>query len=83
MDERRYNQRTRTLRAGKILFNNKRSVIDCMVRNVSAEGACLQVASVVGVPPVFELLIDGEAAARSCKRIWHGQTRIGVSFSPT
>ena len=33
MLERRHSQRARTLRAGKIVFNNKNSVIDCMVRN--------------------------------------------------
>ena len=41
MQERRHKPRLRTLRAGKILFNNKRSVIDCMVRNASTNGACL------------------------------------------
>jgi hypothetical protein len=50
MQERRQSPRTRTLRAGKILFNNKRSVIDCMVRNISASGACVLVANVVGIP---------------------------------
>jgi hypothetical protein len=80
MQERRHSQRARTLRAGKILFNNKRSVIDCMVRNTSTNGACLLVASVVGIPPAFDLLIEGEAASRPCKAVWHGQNRIGIEF---
>ena len=80
MQERRHSQRARTLRAGKILFNNKRSVIDCMVRNVSTDGACLLVPSVVGIPSAFELLIDGEAASRPCKTVWHAQNRIGIEF---
>ena len=57
MQDRRPSQRARTLRAGKILFNNRRSVIDCMVRNVSTRGACLLLPSVVGVPQVFDLVI--------------------------
>ena len=81
MVERRKTQRARTLRAGKILLNNKRSVIDCMVRNLSPEGACLLVPSVIGVPPAFDLLIDGEPASRPCKLVWHGENRIGVEFS--
>jgi hypothetical protein len=81
MPERRHSQRSRTLRAGKILFNNRASVIDCMVRNVSAHGACLLLPSVVGVPQVFDLMIDGEGASHPCKMMWHAQNRIGVEFT--
>ena len=81
MQERRHSQRARTLRAGKILFNNRRSVIDCMVRNVSTHGACLLLPSVVGVPQVFDLVIDGETGSRSCKMVWHAQNRIGIEFN--
>jgi PilZ domain len=80
VDERRRSERIRTLRAGKILLNNKRSVIDCMIRNLSRDGACLLLASVVGIPPTFELLIDGEPASRQCKTVWHGPNRVGVAF---
>jgi hypothetical protein len=82
MQEHRHSQRARTLRAGKILFNNKRSVIDCMVRNTSSNGACLLVPSVVGIPSAFNLLIEGEAGSRPCKAVWHGQNRIGIEFNP-
>ncbi len=81
MQEQRYNPRLRTLRAGKILFNNKRSVIDCMVRNVSPTGACLMVPSVVGIPAAFDLLIEGEAGTRACNMVWHASNRIGIEFS--
>ena len=80
MQERRHSVRTRTLRAGKILFNNRRSVIDCMVRNISAHGACLLVANVVGIPQTFDLVIDGEPAIRTCTLAWHAQNRVGVEF---
>jgi len=81
MQERRHGARARTLRAGKILINNKRSVIDCMVRNVSPRGACLLLPRVIGVPQMFDLMIDGEAASRPCKMIWHAHNRIGIEFS--
>jgi PAS domain-containing protein len=80
MNERRQTRRTRTLRAGKILLNNKSSVIDCTVRNLSADGACLQVANVTGIPRSFFLLIDGETASLACDFIWQSQDRVGVSF---
>jgi hypothetical protein len=80
MPERRHNLRARMLRAGKIVFNNKSSVIDCMVRNLSRNGACLLVPNVIGVPSTFELLIEGEDASRPCKMIWNNQHRIGIEF---
>jgi hypothetical protein len=80
MQERRHSSRTRTLRAARILFNNKRSVVDCMVRNISARGACLLVANVVGIPSTFDLMIDGESASRPCTMVWHASNRLGIEF---
>src|SRR5580704_11637680 len=80
MNERRRARRARTLRAGKILLNNKSSIIDCTVRNLSADGACLRVASVTGIPPSFDLLVDGENASLACDVIWQSRDHVGVSF---
>jgi len=80
MQDRRKVARSRMLREGKILFNGHRSVIDCVVRNLSEAGACLQVASVMGIPPTFDLQIDREATSRPCQAIWHAQNRISVEF---
>jgi diguanylate cyclase (GGDEF)-like protein len=80
MQERRHAVRTRSLLAGKILLNGQRSVIDCVVRNLSPQGACLQVASVVGIPQAFDLQIDGEKNARPCAAVWRARNRIGVDF---
>lgn len=78
--ERRKVARNRSLLQGKILINDRHSVIDCVVRNLSADGACIQVASLTGVPPSFELQIGDDAATRSCVAIWHSDKRIGVKF---
>ena len=80
MEERRESHRSRTYRGGKILFNNRRSVIDCTIRNLSPEGACLHVESLVGVPEAFDLLIDGEEAPRPCRLRWRSDHRAGVAF---
>ena len=81
MQDRRKEPRHRTLRGGKIFFNNKNSVIDCTVRNLSPEGASLQVDSVVGIPRSFDLHVEGETGSRPCRVIWQSETRIGVSFN--
>lgn len=80
MQERRRDPRNRTLLEGKILLNDRHSVVDCVVRNLSEQGACLQVATVVGIPPIFDLQIDQEAATRPCVAVWHGESRIGIEF---
>jgi diguanylate cyclase (GGDEF)-like protein len=81
VNERRASHRARTCRGGKILLNNRRSVLDCTIRNLSHDGACLQVESLVGVPPAFDLLIDGEQAPRPCRLVWQSDHRAGVMFA--
>jgi PAS domain-containing protein len=80
MEERRYAVRKRALLAGKILLNGQRSVIDCVVCNLSPQGARLQVASMVGIPQAFDLQIDGEKNARPCAAVWRARNRIGIDF---
>ena len=80
MPESRHSQRARMLRAGKIVFNDRSSVIDCTVRNLSPKGACLLVSSVVGVPLTFELLLESDGTSRPCKMIWNSSNRIGIEF---
>lgn len=70
--------RHRVLKAGSIEFNG--GVIDCTVRNVSDTGAALEVASPVGVPDAFWLVIPGEHARRHCRVAWRTDKRIGVAF---
>ena len=81
MAERRSFQRGRTLLGGKIVFNTGRSVIDCTVRNLSDEGACVEVASPIGLPGDVHLLIAGDAEPRPCKLVWQSGNRIGLSFA--
>jgi hypothetical protein len=74
----RTQERHRTLKSGKIIFNRKASVVDCTIRNVSEGGACLLVDSVAGIPESFDLAID--QTVRSCTVKWKSANRIGVTF---
>jgi hypothetical protein len=76
--ERRRGGRVRTLKSAKILFNNHYSVIDCTVRNLSSSGACLQVASSVGIPERFDMILDG--MTRPCRTVWRRERQLGVEF---
>ena len=80
MDERRKVQRHRTLKAGSISFN-RAAGIDCRVRNLSPAGACLEVASQLGVPDDFVLVVESDHVHKPCHVIWRTATRLGVEFS--
>ncbi len=82
MDERRKIPRHRTLKAGSIVFN-RAAGIDCRVRNLSPIGACLEVASQIGIPDDFKLVIAGEKLELPCHVIWRTATRIGVEVTAT
>ena len=80
MSERRNIGRGRTLKGARIAFHHDRSVIDCVVRNRSDTGACLQVASPLGIPDEFDLIADADDARRPCRVVWRTEKRIGVEF---
>jgi diguanylate cyclase (GGDEF)-like protein len=80
MDERRSVQRGRTFLGGKIIFNAGRSAIDCKVRNLSNDGACLEVESQSGIPVQFQLLVTDDKEPRACTLAWQSEHRLGVSF---
>jgi hypothetical protein len=80
MNERRKVQRHRTLKAGSITFN-RNSGVDCRVRNLSPVGACLEVASQLGIPNDFVLVVEADHARMPCQVIWRTATRLGVAFN--
>jgi PilZ domain len=79
--ERRRRQRTRTLKSARILLNHHHSVIDCTVRNLSETGACLNVASAVGIPPEFDVFFEADRTIRPCRLVWHKEKQVGVEFA--
>ena len=80
MAERRKVQRHRTLKAGSISFNRAAGV-DCRVRNLSPAGACLEVASQIGIPDEFVLVVAADHVKAPCHVVWRTATRLGVEFS--
>ena len=79
MEERRKVQRHRVLKVGTLRFN-RAAGIDCRVRNLSAAGACLEMASPVGIPEDFVLVIGSDRFQQPCHVIWRRGNRVGVEF---
>jgi hypothetical protein len=72
--------RLRTLKKGRIVFNQRSSAIDCMVRNLSPWGALLTVSSLVAIPDRFDLFIDSDGFERPARVIWKRAGQMGVKF---
>jgi PilZ domain len=78
VSENRKNVRLRTLKAGVIAFDQ--GTISCVVRNISVSGACLEVASPMGIPDSFTLLMESDHIKRQCHVAWMKDKRIGIHF---
>lgn len=78
LDSNRAAPRQRVLKSATIEFNG--GTIDCVVRNVSETGAALEVASPLGIPSEFNLLIPGNRLKHHCRVVWRKEKRIGVTF---
>jgi hypothetical protein len=79
-EEHRQFPRRKTLKGGRIVFNGGRSTINCMVRDMSPQGARLEVASSVGVEDEFTLAFDDGSQSRLCMVRRRTATSLGVEF---
>jgi hypothetical protein len=81
MLDRRQTPRLRSLKGARIMFNPHWPTIDCIVRNISPEGACLEMTGEFNTTLEFELTFDQEQKPRVCRQIWRQRTRMGVAFA--
>jgi hypothetical protein len=56
------------------------SVMSCTVRNISAEGAAIDVDNPAFVPARFRLVMANDSSARECRIAWIQENRIGLTF---
>ena len=71
--------RVRAFLGAKIVFSGGYSVFDCIVKDISKDGARLKVENVVAVPETFELQIaDGRRFG--CLVRWRRLGFVGVQF---
>jgi hypothetical protein len=81
MKERRQVPRPRMLRGARVVFNNGNSTIECIVRNLTDNGALLHFASIIGVPDAFKLVFDDGRAPRECLVDHRHPAALGVRFT--
>jgi hypothetical protein len=76
--DRRSKPRLHVFRAGTIEFDG--AGIDCTLRNISAGGAALEVASPLGIPHEITLSVPTSQLRRHGFVVWRKEKRIGVTF---
>jgi len=57
------------------------SVMSCVVRNISPEGAAIDVENPAFVPAQFLLVMASDSSVYECSIVWIRQKRIGVTFA--
>ena len=81
MDERRKHQRIEVNEPAYVSAGG--SVMSCVVRNISPDGAAIDVDNPAFVPARFRLVMAHDSSVRECRIAWIQQNRIGVSFVAT
>ena len=81
-NERRLKKRWRTVSKGQVVFNNRSSVMDCSVKNLSDIGANLVFPDVSLLPQDFELDIPSRNLRVQARLIWSQGATHGVMFVP-
>ena len=79
MEENRKTPRLRRLKEGRLIFNNKRSVMSCVVRDASKFGARVNIGEPYLVPYEFEFMLQGEAP-RLARKVWIRQNEMGLQY---
>ena len=80
MLDRRRAQRLRSLKSARIDFNPHWPPIDCVVRNVSPLGACIEMGGGFNTSIEFDLTFLTAQEKRACRQIWRRDNRLGVEF---
>ncbi len=80
LKERRTSARQKSFLQGRIYYNNRRSSMDCLIRDISEYGAKLKFSAAVNTPDVLELQIPAKDETYRAQVHWRFGNEIGVAF---
>ena len=81
MSERRKATRQKSFLRGCVYFNNRRSAIDCLIRDISATGARLIFSDTVTIPDIVDLYIAQKEQTLRAQIHWRHGDEVGVGFA--
>ncbi len=69
----------RTFKGGQVLIPGL-AAIECIVRNLTDTGACIEMKNAPAVANKFVLLVKPELRRHNCEVIWREGARLGLRF---
>jgi hypothetical protein len=83
MDERRKFQRGRTYLGGRIAYDKPFTTDDCLVRNLSENGAKIVFSGKAMIPNEFDLTLRETGETRRVRIVWRKDLQAGVAHAGT
>jgi uncharacterized small protein (DUF1192 family) len=81
MSEFRGSRRAKSFLRGFIYDCRKRGALDCVIRDLSDDGARISFSDTVELPEVIELDIPQRNLRRRARVVWRRSDEVGLSFS--
>jgi hypothetical protein len=80
MQDRRQSVRDKVFLGGVAEINERGSTMDCVVRNINARGACVEVDETTRLPENLSLSIPRRGRSFLARMIWRHANRVGLAF---
>jgi hypothetical protein len=80
MGEHRRSTRQKSFLRGRVYFNNGRTALDCLIRDISSEGARIIFSDAVSVPDMLDLYLPQKDQTIRSRVRWRHGDEIGLSF---
>lgn len=80
MIEQRQSLRSRVIYNGVVAFNERRSTIECVVRNFSDDGARIDFENPALLPDEIDLFIPKKNRSFRATIVWANEDRAGLTF---
>lgn len=80
MQDRRHGVRDRVFLGGVAEINDSGSTMDCVVRNLSDRGACVELESSAKIPDEMRVTIARKGRSYLAHMIWRQANRVGLAF---
>jgi hypothetical protein len=80
MIERRQTARARVIYGGVIAYDERRSTMNCVVRNLSEDGVKVEFDNTALLPDEIDLLIAKKSRAFNAKIVWRSDREAGLAF---
>ena len=80
MLDRRQSVRDKVLYGGVAEINERGSTMDCVVRNISERGACVELDRAAKLPEEMNLTIARKGRSFLARLIWRQANKVGLAF---